>query len=480
MKVEKVKLTQVAMNDNNPRSITDTKFAKLVNNVLSFPKMLELRPIVVSDEMKALGGNMRLRALQHIAKLQPAELDNVLATIPDYAKASDGEREAVAQYWHEWLKQPTAPVVYAATLTAQEQRRFIILDNVGFGDWDWDELANNWDGEELGDWGLDNWGAGDGWNEGSAGDSEGAAGGADGTQHGTLADRFVVPPFSVLDTRQGYWKERKVMWRDMIGDNGESRENTLSNSQLLSSINNGVSILDPVMAEIVCRWFGIEGGAAFDCFAGDTIFGYVSAYLGMNFTGIELREEQAKLNNERVQGMKAKYICDDGQNVTKHIAKESQDLFFSCPPYFNLEIYSDDPKDASNQPTYEEFIKIIETAFAGAITCLKQNRFACVVVGDIRAKDGFYYGFVDDIKRIFAKHGMRLYNEMIIVEPIGTLPQRVARYMRNRKIGKCHQNVLVFYKGDTKEIANQFKEIKYASEDLEQFNVDNGNATATA
>jgi hypothetical protein len=166
MKVEKVKLTQVAMNDNNPRSITDTKFAKLVNNVLSFPKMLELRPIVVSDEMKALGGNMRLRALQHIAELQPAELDNVLATIPDYAKSSDGEREAVAQYWHEWLKQPTAPVVYAATLTAQEQRRFIILDNVGFGDWDWDELANNWDGEELGDWGLDNWGAGDSWADG--------------------------------------------------------------------------------------------------------------------------------------------------------------------------------------------------------------------------------------------------------------------------------------------------------------------------
>lgn len=166
MKVEKVNLKQVATNDENPRSITDTKFAKLVNNVLSFPKMLELRPIVISDEMKALGGNMRLRALQHISKMKPAELDDLLATIPDYTKATDGEREAVLNHWRAWLKKPTAPVVYASTLTEQEQRRFIILDNVGFGDWDWDELANNWDGEELGDWGLDNWGAGDGWANG--------------------------------------------------------------------------------------------------------------------------------------------------------------------------------------------------------------------------------------------------------------------------------------------------------------------------
>lgn len=175
MKVEKVNLKQVATNDENPRSITDTKFAKLVNNVLSFPKMLELRPIVISDEMKALGGNMRLRALQHISKMKPAELDDLLATIPDYKKATDGERDAVLNHWRAWLKKPTAPVVYASTLTEQEQRRFIILDNVGFGDWDWDELANNWDGEELGDWGLPVWDANPkdfGANDGSSFDGK--------------------------------------------------------------------------------------------------------------------------------------------------------------------------------------------------------------------------------------------------------------------------------------------------------------------
>ena len=263
------------------------------------------------------------------------------------------------------------------------------------------------------------------------------------------------------------------MWRDLIGDKGESREGTLADkSSLMGAINNGVSILDPVMAELVLRWFGIEGGKVFDCFAGDTVFGYVAAKLGHTFTGIELRKEQVNINNERVKDLNANYICDDGQNVGKHLQACSQDLFFSCPPYYDLEVYSDDPKDASNQSTYKDFIKIIETAFAGAIGCLKENRFACVVVGDIRDKDGFYYDFVGDIKRIFLKYGMPLYNEMIIVEPIGTLPQRVARCMRNRKVGKCHQNVLCFYKGDTQKISNEFKEIHYESEDLEQFNMD--------
>ena len=132
---------------------------------------------------------------------------------------------------------------------------------------------------------------------------------------------------------------------------------------------------------------------------------------------------------------------------------------FSCPPFFDLEVYSDLPNDASNQQSYEDFIKILDNAFTGAISCLKDDRFAAIVVGDIRRQDGFYYDFITDIKNIFIKNGMGLYNEMVLVEPIGTLPQRVGRYMTNRKIGKCHQNVLVFYKGDTSKIKNNFPKL---------------------
>lgn len=271
-----------------------------------------------------------------------------------------------------------------------------------------------------------------------------------------LKDRFIVPPFSILDTRQGYWMERKAMWKLLINDKGESRENTLHNSESsdkdVMNAMGSVSILDPVLAEIINLWFGLPSGNVFDCFAGDTVFGYVSSHLKNTFTGIELRQEQADLNNERVKGLNAKYICDDGRNVLNHVAENSQDLLFSCPPYFDLEVYSNLPNDASNQKEYKDFLNILDTAFSNAIKSLKDNRFAVITVGDVRDKDGFYYRFVDDIKDIFKRNGVRLYNEMILVESIGTLPQRASRFMGNRKVGKCHQNVLVFFKGDPKQI----------------------------
>ena len=283
------------------------------------------------------------------------------------------------------------------------------------------------------------------------GDGSGAD--VDGAKQ-ALSERFLAPPFTILDTRQGYWVKRKQYWRALIGDNGESREEGLSKGQnIMSDINSGVSILDPVLAECMVHWFGIPNGSFFDCFAGDTVFGYVSAYRGNTFTGIELRREQVELNNARCEGLPAKYICDDGQNVAKHIKAGSQDLLFSCPPYFDLEVYSELANDASNQAEYSDFLEILESAFSASIKCLKQDRFAVVVVGDIRDSAGFYRAFPDDIKRIFKKHGMPLYNELVLVESLGTLPQRVGRWMKNRKVGKCHQNVLVFYNGDPEQIA---------------------------
>lgn len=452
--------------------MSEDKFPRLIESLLVFPKMLKTRPMVLDENGIVLGGNMRTRALLWIKDATLQQLKERLEAQSKYNNMTEYEQRQLIEFWQKWQAHPKVYVTYAEGYTEEEKREFIIKDNTSFGDWDWNELANKWEPMQLEEWGLDCWQpdqAADGEGSNTAGSSSEAG------KHGSLSDKFIAPPFTILDTRQGYWRERKAMWRERIADFGESREGTLADGETncMATINNGVSLLDPVMAEIVCRWFGIEGGTAFDCCAGDTVFGYVAATLGMSFTGIELREEQAQLNNERVEGMSARYICDDGQNVGKHIAAASQDLLFSCPPYYDLEVYSNKPNDASNQPTYEAFLGILENAFASAIGCLKENRFAVVVVGDIRNKEGFYYDFVGDIKRMFNAHGMPLYNECIIVEPIGTLPQRVQRYMRNRKVGKCHQNVLVFYKGDVKAIPTTFNEITYASEDLAAFGMDN-------
>jgi site-specific DNA-methyltransferase (adenine-specific) len=118
MKAEFISISKVKANPNNPRIIKDDKFEKLVKSIKEFPKMLELRPIVVNEDMIVLGGNMRLKACKEAG-----------------------------------LKE--IPIIKAIELTEEQQKEFIIKDNVGFGEWDWNDLANNWDADKLNEWGLD-------------------------------------------------------------------------------------------------------------------------------------------------------------------------------------------------------------------------------------------------------------------------------------------------------------------------------------
>jgi len=120
MKIEKVKISEVSNNPNNPRVLKDDKFKKLVNSIKGFPQMLEIRPIVVNNEMIVLGGNMRLKACI----------------------------EAGLKEIH---------IIKAENLTKKQQDEFIIKDNVSFGEWDWDSIANEWKSEELEEWGMDVW-----------------------------------------------------------------------------------------------------------------------------------------------------------------------------------------------------------------------------------------------------------------------------------------------------------------------------------
>lgn len=277
---------------------------------------------------------------------------------------------------------------------------------------------------------------------------------------GRLADRFIVPPFSVLNTMSPDWINRSREWNELIGDNGESREGKLFQNVIMGKKEfKGVSILNPTLAEIINHWFlpNDDGEAlkTFDPFAGDTVFGYVSAYMGNDFTGIELREEQAALNNERTAQLSARYINDDGQNIRKHLEKESQDLMFSCPPYFDLEKYSDLPNDASNQD-YQGFISILRNAFLGGLEALKPNRFAVIVMSNVRDDDGFYHDICSDITKIMAEGGAKLYNEIVLMNSPGTAAVRANRYMRHRKVARVHQEVLVYFKGDPKTIKEGF------------------------
>ncbi len=348
------------------------------------------------------------------------------------------------------LDADTVEVLRVTGLTEEQKKKYRLLDNKTgeLASWDWDKL-------EMELQGLDFKGFDFGFITEENVDPYDNSGDA-----GCLQRDFIAPPFSVLDGRQGYWLERKRWWKAQIQDNAEAREV----EAISHNFNRGgaASILDPVLSEIIVRWFTPQDGSrVFDCFAGDTVFGYVAGSLGHSFTGIELRQEQADFNSERTKELPVTYICDDGRNVDKYLPAGTQDLFFSCPPYFDLEVYSDNPSDASNQETYEDFYKILDEAFTKAIGCLADNRFAVVVVGNVRdKKTGGYYNIVGDVVDTFVRNGMHFYNDMIILDPVGSAGIRAKNGMKRRKVVKVHQNVLVFYKGNQDKIKDIFPSIE--------------------
>ncbi|WP_304649590.1 DNA modification methylase [uncultured Duncaniella sp.] len=155
MKTEKIKLSQININARNPRKISDKQLERLVRSILIFPEMQTLRPIVIDETYTALGGNMRYRALTAISEKSPAEINMMLANgCKGYAQKTEAERQNLRDYWAAWLADPTAIIVRADQLTEEQKREFIIKDNVAFGEWDDETLTEDFDPDELLDWGL--------------------------------------------------------------------------------------------------------------------------------------------------------------------------------------------------------------------------------------------------------------------------------------------------------------------------------------
>ena len=437
-----MKLSQLKSNPNNPRLIKDDKFKKLVTSLSEFPEMMEKRPMVcVTDadgKLYPLGGNMRLKALQELKYKE----------IPD-----------------NW-------VMLADEWSEEKRKEFTIKDNVGFGEWDWDTLANEWNVEELSEWGLDipNFEIDEEEKE----------------QHKKLSDRFIIPPFSVLDTKQGDWQQRKNYWLSLGIKSELGRENNslgLANIKDYDyeyksayDISNGTSIFDPVLCELSYQWFNVPKGKILDPFAGGSVRGIVASKLGFEYLGNDLRKEQIEANrinaNEVLGDAELYPVWTDGDslNIDKIADGYEADMIFSCPPYADLEVYSDAKEDLSNMP-YKDFIAVYRDIIRKSCALLKDDRFAVFVVGDVRDSKGFYYDFISDTKKIFIDCGAKLYNELIIVEMVGNLAMRVGKYMNGgRKVGKQHQNVLVFYKGNPKNIKANYPELdlSYMQDEIDE------------
>jgi hypothetical protein len=348
------------------------------------------------------------------------------------------------------------------------------------------------------------------------------------TRADRLTDKFVVPPFSILDTRQGYWQSRRRAWlalgiqselgrgnippggggggawlhggqgdrqaadpkwrgamdvsaaaalsggwanhpsqgpartfgQDLMrGENASAfRIGTLKDGGTVGasvSTDNqapGTSLFDPVLCELIYRWFAPEGGTVLDPFAGGSVRGIVAAHLGHPYIGIDLSGRQIAANREQVALLAPdrpvpEWIVGDSAETLPTVP-DGVDLVFSCPPYFDLEVYSDDPVDLSAM-SWADFIVAYERIVGLAVGKLHRGRYAVFVVTEVRGPDGKYRGLVPATIAAFEKAGAAFYNELILVNAIGSLPIRITRqFEAQRKVGRTHQNVLVFVKGE--------------------------------
>lgn len=379
---------------------------------------------------------------------------------------------------------------------------------------------------------------------GAGGEFAGAGERSDATPGPSLADTFGVPPFSVLDARQGWWRKRKHHWlsigirseagrgnglliptasggrvpdyyrfkteaemsagrelsneeferdwlRKMMARSvtgAESFKGTaarvpdfyqqktaaekhlgrrLANDEFIrdhlvisdSATAGGTSIFDPVLCELVYRWFTGDADTILDPFAGGSVRGVVAAALGRDYIGVDLRPEQVEANIAQWDQIRpritnatvgtATWIAGDSAAVLTDPGRFGlADFIWTCPPYGDLERYSDDPADLSTMSA-SAFASGYRTILAGAVDRLAEHRFAAIVIGEARDRRGLYYGLVPQTIDAMRAAGCDYYNEAVLVSPVGSLPIRVGRqFQASRKFGKTHQNVLVFVKGD--------------------------------
>jgi DNA modification methylase len=154
--------------------------------------------------------------------------------------------------------------------------------------------------------------------------------------------------------------------------------------------------------------------------------------------------------------------CDDSRNLVSVCGGVEADLVFTCPPYADLEVYSEDPRDISTMD-YPAFLEAYREIIRLACNRLKADRFACIVVGDVRDKAGNYRNFIGDTKQAFFDAGLSLYNDAVLVTAVGSLPIRVGKqFTAGRKLGKTHQNVLVFIKGNAKTATEAVGDVEVA------------------
>jgi len=422
MEIVYKRLDEIRPYPNNPR-----QNAKAVAGVVESIKNFGFRvPIVIDKEGTIVCGHTRYKAAHRL------KMDKVPTVCPD--------------------------------LTEEQTIAYRIIDNKisEFSRWD-DEMLL----EEMSDladsFKMDVFGfkpqSLEEMNEGIVGDDESP------TELPAVRLQVEIPPNSVIEQGKEYDKIYKY-YKNLGIVSGDGRDDDLIGNGMKSMAEKmgrdltGTSVFNPVLCHCMYKWFNRDGGIIFDPFAGGYSRGIIATHLGYEYIGIDLREEQVEVDRAKAEELELSptYICDDSLNADAYIDDETADMVMTCPPYYDLEVYSDDERDLSAMSP-DDFLDTYKRILEIAYRKLKNNSFFCIVVSEVRDKKGFYRRFVLDTIDWCKSLGMSFWDEIILINTPGSKAISSRRpFGVNRKVSSIHQNCLVFYKGNPQEMANNWGE----------------------
>lgn len=390
----------------------------------------QYQPLVVTDDNVVIIGNGRLEAMRQLGWTE-CEIIRTQHTGAEAAMMAimDNRTAELAEWDDDTL---------ARTLQALQ------------ADDEIDHLLSGFDDDEIGDLiaGLDS-GDGDGESGGDGAVPEGAA---------------LVPWTSVLDARQGYWQDRKKKWREsgIISENGRDSNPFVGSgcgldltSKKIQDLRGTAYIFDPVLCEILYGWFCPQHGRVLDPFAGGSVRGIVAAEMGLEYTGMDLSQRQIDANLAQVvdRDMPGSIQWMHGDSAVD-LPEGAFDFVMTCPPYYDLEVYSDGDGDISAMD-WDGFLAAYRTIIAECAARLKPDRFAAIVIGEVRdkkTKNGGLRGLVPETIRACEDAGLEFYNDAILITPMGTVQMAcINPFKKTRKLGRTHQYVLIFCNGDVRK-----------------------------
>lgn len=278
-------------------------------------------------------------------------------------------------------------------------------------------------------------------------------------ERSNLYDRYVLLPFSTIFLQNPYAVARKKYWEEQGINGGEGRNADAYEgltADVASNIKHTASTFNPVLCEVVYKWFAPENAVVLDPFAGGVTRGALAARLGMKYVGFDIRKEQVNSNYaafsafEQGGDIRPLWICGDSKKAVGDYlakAKEKPNFFFTCPPYWNLEKYSKLEGDISNINNYDDFLKEYKEILKVSLSSLQEGDYAAIVVGDIRDEfTGYMLNFDSTTIGYFKEFGFELSNRIFVANHSGSATLRADKYMRYKKVVKTHQDLLVFQK----------------------------------